>query len=138
MNIRICLHFVCFLFFSSLLVAQSDYRITQEFKSRHRSFEIAIEYAKTNDELNKINNDMIHRINEYVDHRLAYIDIHESDILKINEDKLAVIHKAMPGVKDDKIERFGFKIFEIKSLSHQIILYTVIMYQLLKYKKVVF
>ncbi len=43
-----------FLFFSSLLIAQSDYRITQEFKSRQRSFEIAIEYAKTADELTKI------------------------------------------------------------------------------------
>lgn len=65
MNIRICLHFVWFLFFSSLLIAQSDYRITQEFKSRHRSFEIAIEYAKTNDELNKIKKEINEFKNEF-------------------------------------------------------------------------
>ncbi|MCB9206515.1 MAG: hypothetical protein H6611_04200, partial [Ignavibacteriales bacterium] len=50
-----------FLLFSSLLIAQSDYRITQEFKSRHRSFEIAIEYAKTIEELSKIKKE----INEF-------------------------------------------------------------------------
>jgi len=64
-NIKICLYFVCFLFFSSLLIAQSDYRITQEFKSRHRSFEIAIEYAKTNDELSKIRKEINEFKNEF-------------------------------------------------------------------------
>lgn len=43
-----------FLYFSASQFAQSDFRITQEFKSRQRSFEIAIEYAKSIDELEKI------------------------------------------------------------------------------------
>lgn len=54
-----------FIFFSSLLLAQSDYRITQEFKSRQRSFEIAIEYAKTDDELNKIRKEIAEFRNEF-------------------------------------------------------------------------
>ncbi len=53
------------LFFSSLIVAQSDYRITQEFKSRQRSFEIAIEYAKTNEELSKIKKEINEFRNEF-------------------------------------------------------------------------
>ncbi|MBK7981966.1 MAG: hypothetical protein IPK06_18550 [Ignavibacteriae bacterium] len=46
--------FVFVLFLSSNVFTQSDFRITQEFKSRQRSFEIAIEYAKTPDELDQI------------------------------------------------------------------------------------
>lgn len=61
MTIKNQLKFLFFIFFSTQLVAQSDYRITQEFKSRHRSFEIAIEYAKTIEELNKIKKE----INEF-------------------------------------------------------------------------
>lgn len=53
------------LFFSSLIIAQSDYRITQEFKSRQRSFEIAIEYAKTNEELSKIKKEINEFKNEF-------------------------------------------------------------------------
>ena len=54
-----------FLFLASVIVAQSDYRITQEFKSRHRSFEIAIEYAKTNEELSKIKKEINEFRNEF-------------------------------------------------------------------------
>jgi predicted nucleic acid-binding Zn-ribbon protein len=64
-NIKFLLNFGLFLFFSSLLLAQSDYRITQEFKSRQRSFEIAIEYAKTNDELIKIRKEINEFRNEF-------------------------------------------------------------------------
>lgn len=60
-----------FLFFSillltaSLLYSQSDYRITQEFKSRQRSFEIAIEYAKTPDELTRLKKEILEFKNEF-------------------------------------------------------------------------
>ncbi|MCB0743597.1 MAG: hypothetical protein KDC67_06820 [Ignavibacteriae bacterium] len=50
---------------SNLLFSQSDFRITQEFKSRQRSFEIAIEYAKTPDELNKIRKEIDEFKNEF-------------------------------------------------------------------------
>jgi chromosome segregation ATPase len=56
---------ILFLFLASVIVAQSDYRITQEFKSRQRSFEIAIEYAKTNEELSKIKKEINEFRNEF-------------------------------------------------------------------------
>ena len=64
-KIRTLVNILLLLFFSCQLFAQSDYRITQEFKSRHRSFEIAIEYAKTIDELNKIKKEIIDFKNEF-------------------------------------------------------------------------
>jgi len=63
---RQILNYICFLFLVSLpILAQSDYRITQEFKSRQRSFEIAIEYAKTPDELNRIRKEILEFKNEF-------------------------------------------------------------------------
>ncbi len=50
---------------SSFSLAQSDFRITQEFKSRQRSFEIAVEYAKTPEELNKIKKEIDDFKNEF-------------------------------------------------------------------------
>ena len=54
MRLKLYFTFGLFLFFTLSLIAQSDFRITQEFKSRQRSFEIAIEYAKSIEELEKI------------------------------------------------------------------------------------
>ncbi len=59
MKTKHLIHICLLLLFSAQIFAQSDYRITQEFKSRHRSFEIAIEYAKTTGELNKIKKEII-------------------------------------------------------------------------------
>lgn len=58
---------ILFLFFSIILqiYPQSDFRITQEFKSRQRSFEIAIEYAKSQDELTKIEKEIEDFRNEF-------------------------------------------------------------------------
>jgi predicted nucleic acid-binding Zn-ribbon protein len=53
-KIKFYINLSLFILFTSSLLAQSDFRITQEFKSRQRSFEIAIEYAKSVDELEKI------------------------------------------------------------------------------------
>lgn len=62
---RFYYHVGVFLLLVSQLLAQSDYRITQEFKSRHRSFEIAIEYAKTADELEKIKKEIAEFKNDF-------------------------------------------------------------------------
>ena len=65
MKIKNYLIFLLVIAISSQIFAQSDYRITQEFKSRHRSFEIAIEYAKSVDELNKIEKEIKTFRNEF-------------------------------------------------------------------------
>ncbi|MBK7106541.1 MAG: hypothetical protein IPH62_14785 [Ignavibacteriae bacterium] len=52
-------------FLTTNIFSQSDFRITQEFKSRQRSFEIAIEYAKTPDELDKIHKEIEEFKNEF-------------------------------------------------------------------------
>jgi peptidoglycan hydrolase CwlO-like protein len=59
------LTFIAVLTFSSNLFSQSDYRVTQEFKSRQRSFEIAIEYAKSLSELEKIKREILEFKSEY-------------------------------------------------------------------------
>lgn len=51
--------------FLSVSVAQSDFRVTQEFKSKQRSFEIAIEYAKSISELEKIKREISEFRSEY-------------------------------------------------------------------------
>ena len=53
------------LFYTASIFAQSDFRITQEFKSKQRSFEIAIEYAKSVDELEKIKKEISVFKNEF-------------------------------------------------------------------------
>lgn len=65
MKLKLCFVFGFFLYFSVSLIAQSDFRITQEFKSRQRSYEIAIEYAKSNDELEKIKKEIAIFKNEF-------------------------------------------------------------------------
>ncbi len=57
--------FIGVIIFSSNIFAQSDYRVTQEFKSRQRSFEIAIEYAKSLSELEKIKREILEFKSEY-------------------------------------------------------------------------
>ena len=57
--------FIGAIIFSSNIFAQSDYRVTQEFKSRQRSFEIAIEYAKSLSELEKIKREILEFKSEY-------------------------------------------------------------------------
>ena len=57
--------FSIILFYTASIFAQSDFRITQEFKSRQRSFEIAIEYAKSVDELEKIKKEISVFKNEF-------------------------------------------------------------------------
>ncbi|MCP5062905.1 MAG: hypothetical protein GY936_10620 [Ignavibacteriae bacterium] len=51
--------------FLSVSLAQSDFRVTQEFKSKQRSFEIAIEYAKSISELEKIKREISEFRSEY-------------------------------------------------------------------------
>ena len=51
--------------FLSVSFAQSDFRVTQEFKSKQRSFEIAIEYAKSISELEKIKREISEFRSEY-------------------------------------------------------------------------
>ncbi|MEE9430287.1 MAG: hypothetical protein V3V16_04555 [Melioribacteraceae bacterium] len=55
---------IAFVLFS-ISFAQSDFRITQEFKSKQRSFEIAIEYAKSVSELEKIKREINEFRSEY-------------------------------------------------------------------------
>ncbi len=110
MNIRFLFNFGLFLFFSSLLLAQSDYRITQEFKSRQRSFEIAIEYAKTNDELNKIRKEINEFRNEFKGNkellnRALYPSNFESSFTTL----------------DKKIEYTNKKLNEISGLQTQVV-----------------
>ncbi len=57
--------FVTAFILASDIIAQSDYRVTQEFKSRQRSFEIAIEYAKSLSELEKIKREILEFKSEY-------------------------------------------------------------------------
>ena len=63
-KVLILIFLTTFIFGSSVL-AQSDYRVTQEFKSRQRSFEIAIEYAKSLSELEKIKREILEFKSEY-------------------------------------------------------------------------
>jgi len=63
------------IFFNSLFIlligfltnsfAQSDYQIMQEFKSKHKSFDIAIDYAKNLHELNNIRTEIEHFKEEF-------------------------------------------------------------------------
>ncbi len=62
---KIFLIIIGFLIFHSNPFAQSDYRVTQEFKSKIRSFEIAIEYAKSPSELEKIKREILEFKTEY-------------------------------------------------------------------------
>lgn len=110
MSLKNLLSIGIFLFFSSLLIAQSDYRITQEFKSRQRSFEIAIEYAKTDDELNKIRKEITEfkgefRGNKELLNRALYPSNFESSFTAL----------------DKKIEYTNKKLSEISGLNTKVI-----------------
>ncbi len=98
-----------FLLFASLIFAQSDYRITQEFKSRQRSFEIAIEYAKTPDELTRIKKEILEFKNEFrgnkeLLNRALYPNNFESSFTNL----------------DKKIQFAGKKIKEIEKLHTRV------------------
>ncbi|MFZ1291364.1 MAG: hypothetical protein WAR79_14800 [Melioribacteraceae bacterium] len=105
-----------FLAFCSLFIlltinifGQSDFRITQEFKSRQRSFEIAIEYSKTPDELNKIQKEIEEFKNEFrgnkeLLNRALYPSNFESSFTTL----------------DKKIEYSRKKIDEITNLNTQV------------------
>lgn len=91
------------------LFGQSDFRITQEFKSRQRSFEIAIEYAKTPDELNKIQKEIEEfksefRGNKELLNRALYPSNFESSFSSL----------------DKKIEYSRKKVDEITNLNTQV------------------
>ncbi len=51
--------------FNHYTFAQSDYQIMQEFKSKHKSFDIAIDYAKNLKELNNIRTEIDHFKEEF-------------------------------------------------------------------------
>ncbi|PID60793.1 MAG: hypothetical protein CR986_03490 [Ignavibacteriae bacterium] len=61
--------YICILVFFSYiqLFSQSDYRVAQEFKSKLRSWDIAIEYAKTSEELDNIRKEILAFKDEYKD-----------------------------------------------------------------------
>lgn len=98
------LNIVLLLLISSISTAQSDYRITQEFKSRHRSFEIAIEYAKTLDELDKIKKEINEFRNEFKGNkellnRALYPSNFESSF-KILDKKIGYTDKKLSEISD--------------------------------------
>lgn len=67
---RLRFYFIClFLFIAtgvSNIYGQSDYKITQDFKSKQKSFEVAIEYAKNLKELNAIKVEIEHFREEFL------------------------------------------------------------------------
>ena len=97
---------VLFIFISSLVFGQSDYRITQEFKSRHRSFEIAIEYAKTTDELKKIEKEINEFRNEFKGNKEL-----------LNRALYPANFESSFKVLADKVEYTNKKLTEIQSLE---------------------
>ena len=67
---KIKFHFICLLLLIStgvsVIYGQSDYKITQNFKSKQKSFEVAIEYAKNLKELNNIKVEIEHFREEFL------------------------------------------------------------------------
>jgi predicted nucleic acid-binding Zn-ribbon protein len=100
--------FICTLV-SELAVAQSDYRITQEFKSRHRSFEIAIEYAKTIDELRKIEKEINEFRNEFKGNKEL-----------LNRALYPANFESSFSILADKIEYTNKKLSEIQNLETKV------------------
>ncbi len=101
--------FIVLILTVNLIYCQSDFRITQEFKSRLRSFEIAIEYAKTPDELTKIKKEINDFKNEFrgnqeLLNRALYPGNFESSFATLNK----------------KIEFTSRKIEEIVNLNSQV------------------
>jgi len=101
--------FIILILSVNLIYSQSDFRITQEFKSRLRSFEIAIEYAKTPDELTKIKKEIVEFKNEFrgnkeLLNRALYPGNFESSFSTLNK----------------KIEFTSRKIEEIANLNTQV------------------
>lgn len=97
------------LFYTASIFAQSDFRITQEFKSKQRSFEIAIEYAKSVDELEKIKKEISVFKNEFKGNkellnRALYPSNFESAFVSLNK----------------KIEFTNKKLTEITTLKTQV------------------
>lgn len=95
--------------FCTSIFAQSDYRITQEFKSRQRAFEIAIDYAKTVGELNKIKREISEFKNEFKGHK----ELLNSALYPSNfEDSFVTLNK--------KIEFANKKLTQIQGLESKV------------------
>ena len=108
MNFRSIITIIILILCAQNIYGQSDYRITQEFKSRQRSFEIAIEYAKTVDELSKIGKEINEFRNEFKGNkellnRALYPANFESSF-DVLEKKIEFASKKLTQISDLEIE----------------------------------
>jgi len=135
----------CIILFTILFTyntfAQSDYQIMQEFKSKHKSFDIAIDYAKNLRELNNIRTEIDHFKEEFSSNKklldkALYPDDFNSAFEKLYtkleraETKLAKIsglEQKVTKLKSDvstmakELEKLSRQIAELKSENKQLL-----------------